>query len=92
MLQLQGGQRDWSEWGHLQVKRDEAYKKEEQFWHQKSRIHAARIQKKKKNGIDQLVTVEGVECNTPELIENEINESYQELFTSSNPSPQAKAL
>lgn len=37
-LQLLGGARDWNKWTYLQVQLDEAYKREEAFWHKKSRI------------------------------------------------------
>lgn len=82
-----------------------AYKQEETFWHQKSRVqwlqegdqntkffHAFTMQRRKRNSIEKLVTSQGVECITSDQIEQEITSSYHSLFTSSSPSQWDEAL
>lgn len=81
------------------------YKREEAYWFQKSRVqwlregdqntkffHVYTMQRRRKNSIAKLVTAQGVECNTSSQIEEEIIASYDQLFTSLQPSNCEEAL
>lgn len=43
------------------------------------------MQRRRRNTIDKLVTDQGIECTTKELIEEEITSSYPRLFQTSMP-------
>ncbi|XP_071902615.1 uncharacterized protein [Coffea arabica] len=76
----------------------DAYKKEEQFWHQKSRIkwlkegghnsaffHTCVATRRKKNRISKIQKAQGGWCENDAEIGEEVAEYYRKLFTSSQP-------
>lgn len=77
---------------------NEAYKNEETYWRQKSRVqwlqegdqnykffHAYTVQRRKVNHIERLNRIEGETCENEEELEAEITDYYSKLFTTSSP-------
>lgn len=91
------GQRDWNGWNLLRGELHEAYKEDEAYWCQKSRIqwlkegdkntkyfHASTIQRRKANHIGLLEKESGGWCQNGEEVVEEISAFYSNLFTSSD--------
>lgn len=96
-LKYQKGRRDWDRQQELRKKLDEAYKDNEVYWRQKSRIqwlhegdknteffYASTVQRRKFNRLDQLEKEDGGYYNSEEEMVGEISECFSTLFTSAN--------
>lgn len=83
----------------LKAKLNEAYLREEKFWHQKARIkwlkegdkntaffHACTAIRRKRNRIINLKNRYGQWCETEDQIKQEVEQYFRNLFTTSNPS------
>lgn len=94
-LREQGELRDQDRWNLLREQLDLAYKQEDAYWSQKSRVqwlkegdkntqffHASTIQRRKRNRIEEIEKERGGWCNTDEAIVYEISDYYFKLFTS----------
>lgn len=88
-LQNEGGSRNWKERKQLQGTMNKAYRKEEEYWAQKSMIqwlkeeyqntkffHVYTAQRSRSNCIERLVSDQEVECRTSGQIEVEITYHY----------------
>lgn len=94
-LKKQEGRRDWVKWTELKTQLDRAYKEEESYWSQKSRVqwlkdgdkntsffHASVMQRRRSNRIDQLDSLQGGVCAGKEEVLKEVSDYYENLFQS----------
>lgn len=82
LLQQEGGHRDWTASKKLQKELEVEYRREESYWHQKSRVqwlkegdhntkffHSYTRQRRRMNCIQRLVSDQGEEFRSPKKIE-----------------------
>ncbi|GER38816.1 RNA-directed DNA polymerase (reversetranscriptase)-related family protein [Striga asiatica] len=98
ILGQQGGSRDWAEWENCKGLLHKAYKDEESYWKQKSRLkwlregdsntkffQACVKQRRWGNSLENLVNSNGVKCRDRTEQLQMIMEYFQSIFQSANP-------
>ncbi|CAA0809638.1 Unknown protein, partial [Striga hermonthica] len=97
VLSRQGGGRNWEEWQECKEKLHEAYREEELYWKQKSRVswlkegdkntrffQACVRQRRQRNNLDYLICRNGVQCKNRSEAVKEVEDFFTTLLKSKN--------